>query len=610
MKITACMIAKNEEKNIEMCINSYKSIVDEMIVVDTGSEDNTVEIAKGLGAKVYFFDWINDFAAAKNYALDRAKGDWIIFLDADEYFDVNSTRRIRKILESLKGSKYSAVGCKIINIDKVNDRIIDSFMQLRIFKNDKNIRYQSSIHESLKKKNDKIHIISFYDDIEIYHTGYSSNVNKEKAKRNLEILLDDVKSNGENEEHYRYLCDCYFSLGDYENALKYGKLHLESNIKLIGYESRIHKVVIDCMWKLGKSKNEIETKIKECINVFPDHPNFYCSYGFFLLDEKRYEEALSNFLLALNYNDSYKGIEVNLIIGLIHYIHSKIGFIYEMKNCYEKAIEHYYLSLKMNKHNKDVFFAAFKIIKQQKFDDAIDFLNSIYDINDELDVKFVIDELIKIKPKLILLYYTNIWYKKMGYKDSSLTFTLLAEEKYETAYKIFYNGYLEEYDDFNAILAIVSSFLSNNNDNIRSLLKIVKPSYKRIIMSYLGESVSISEIDRESYKTIFRELIVFNQYVVLKRFLELCDNFSSSILFEIANIFMDNGDYNEAAKYYMKYSEKNEDKNVLMYIGYCSYKLKEYNIAYINIKKAIENGYDGNDAYDFLKWIEEQRVVI
>ena len=85
-RISQCMIVKNEEENMERALSWGKGIVSEQIVVDTGSTDRTVEIAERMGAKVYHFEWINDFSAAKNYAISKAKYEWIAFLDADEYF--------------------------------------------------------------------------------------------------------------------------------------------------------------------------------------------------------------------------------------------------------------------------------------------------------------------------------------------------------------------------------------------------------------------------------------------------------------------------------------------------------------------------------------------
>ena len=110
MRISACMIAKNEEKNIARCINSYKSIVDEIVVIDTGSTDRTIEIAQDLGAVVYNYRWNNDFAAAKNYALSKVNGDWAIVLDADEYFEQAQVGMLRSYLQKLLKKKYSC-GC-------------------------------------------------------------------------------------------------------------------------------------------------------------------------------------------------------------------------------------------------------------------------------------------------------------------------------------------------------------------------------------------------------------------------------------------------------------------------------------------------------------------
>ena len=85
-KISQCMIVKNEEANIERALSWGKGVVSEQIVVDTGSTDRTVEIAERMGAKIYHFEWIDDFAAAKNFAISKAKYEWIALLDADEYF--------------------------------------------------------------------------------------------------------------------------------------------------------------------------------------------------------------------------------------------------------------------------------------------------------------------------------------------------------------------------------------------------------------------------------------------------------------------------------------------------------------------------------------------
>ncbi len=91
MKFSACWIVKDEAHNIKKSILSVKDCCDELIVVDTGSVDDTVRIAQKCGAKTKHFKWINDFSAAKNYALSLATGDYVIFLDGDEYFEPHLT---------------------------------------------------------------------------------------------------------------------------------------------------------------------------------------------------------------------------------------------------------------------------------------------------------------------------------------------------------------------------------------------------------------------------------------------------------------------------------------------------------------------------------------
>lgn len=603
------MIAKNEEKNIERCINSYKEIVDEIIVVDTGSADNTIAIAKKLGAKVFNYNWKDDFAAAKNYALSKAIGDWIIFLDADEYFDEECTKNIKNVLKRI-GTKYNCIACQIKNIDKGKNQIINSFLNIRILKKDPNIRYRNPIHESLFKYNGKLNVLALYDEIVIYHTGYSFDINELKAKRNLKIILEDIKSNGEKPDYYRYLSDCYLSLNQYENAIKYARLHIESEIKTIGYESKMYKNIIDSLTMLKVSAIQIENAIHEALDKFPNHPNFHFTYAYFFINEKKYEQALKELLLTLKYKKEYKGIETDFTEGFISDIQFKIGFIFDLKNNINEALKYYYNSLKIDKYNCDAFEKIIDLIEGESLINKIEFINSLYDINKKEDVTFIKDHLVKLKKRGILAYYTNILYKKHGYVDISMPISMLAEGKYETAFKIFFKGYASDYSDSNAILLIVSCLLSKNLKNIRDLTKIIKPSFKRIMESFIGETDRLYNVDVKSYITILRELLLFNEQDTIKTYTSLKQNFDINISDKIAKVFMDNYKYEEAIKLYEELNNENNLKNVYMSKGYCFFKLKKYDKAQSSFERAIEKGYKENDVYEFLNWIDKNENYI
>ena len=101
MKISACLITKDEEKNIEQCLKSIEGIVDEIIIVDTGSNDNTVNVAKRYSNKIFHYVWEDDFSKARNFAIEKANGDYILFLDADDYLALDALRKLsNKISQS------------------------------------------------------------------------------------------------------------------------------------------------------------------------------------------------------------------------------------------------------------------------------------------------------------------------------------------------------------------------------------------------------------------------------------------------------------------------------------------------------------------------------
>ena len=217
--ISQCMIVKNEEKNIRRALSWGKDIMCEQIVVDTGSSDRTVEIAREMGAKIFFFPWINDFAAAKNFAIDQAKGDWIAFLDADESFTPEDAKKIPEILEYV-GEDVDGLLTGIVDLDE-NNHITSGGTMIRFFVNRPDLRYVGKIHERLVRKGRSgLHLTDATKQLAFLHTGYQEQEKKDKSKfeRNLNIILEILKQDPENCDYLGYLGDTYSSDGKNEEA--------------------------------------------------------------------------------------------------------------------------------------------------------------------------------------------------------------------------------------------------------------------------------------------------------------------------------------------------------------------------------------------------------
>src|SRR5271157_4332283 len=139
------MIVKNEAQNLAPCINSVKEVVDEIIVVDTGSADHTKEVAKHLGAKVFDFPWRDDFSAARNESIRHATGDYILWLDADDRMDpseVDKLRVLKRMLDPRKNKAY----CLVLNSQSPIDGET-LFHHMRIFPNIPGAAFEGRVHE-------------------------------------------------------------------------------------------------------------------------------------------------------------------------------------------------------------------------------------------------------------------------------------------------------------------------------------------------------------------------------------------------------------------------------------------------------------------------------
>jgi glycosyltransferase involved in cell wall biosynthesis len=194
-RLSLCMIVKNEEQNLNRCLHSAAKIVDQIVIVDTGSTDRTVEIARSYQAEIYYHPWQGDFSEARNESLKYATGDWILVLDADDELEPESASQIRPLIAT---TEYDALGIIIRNIAPPNDII--KYMddtRYRLFRNRKGFQYEQKVHNQIAPSIIRNGGKTFDSDLIIIHHGYKENFQR-KANRSLPMIEEALNSNPSN----------------------------------------------------------------------------------------------------------------------------------------------------------------------------------------------------------------------------------------------------------------------------------------------------------------------------------------------------------------------------------------------------------------------------
>jgi tetratricopeptide (TPR) repeat protein len=187
-RVSLCMIVKNEEANLPACLDSVAELVDEIIVVDTGSTDQTRDVALRYHARVVDFPWVDSFAAARNEGLRHATGAWIFWLDADDRLDADNRDRLRACFAKLADEQAAYVmKCLCLpSADGAGATIVD---HVRLFRNHPEIRWRYRVHEQIlpavRRQGGEVR----WTDVVIHHTGYQdAAVRAVKLQRDLRLL--------------------------------------------------------------------------------------------------------------------------------------------------------------------------------------------------------------------------------------------------------------------------------------------------------------------------------------------------------------------------------------------------------------------------------------
>ncbi len=615
VKISACVITKNEEKNIVRCINSYKDIVDEIILVDTGSTDNTVEIAKSLGAKIYNYEWCNDFSAAKNFAISKAEGDWIIFLDADEFFAEGHCYNVKKYITLLHGDKkYDAICCRMANIEE-NDEIKNYVVQIRIFRNHPDIKYINSIHENLRKSSGQLKAF-FVDkeDILIYHTGYSAGVGITKAERNLKLLLES-KEKGYFPPHFNgYMSDCYFILKDWDNAIIYAQECINGGVSFFGYNIKPYINIIESMIQRGDDTELIIERLEEFIKEFSDNPTFYVFMGDALYKLKRYTEAFEFYKKAVKLNKSYNGIEINLALNKRYYLYYRMGYICYLSNDYENAFTYFVESLKDKKHFYPAFMLLYMLIKYNSVQEKLMLFNSMYDLQKEEDVRFLTQTFAVLKDKDLLTYYEGVWIKKYDQRDLTIAYALFSNELYERAFEKFMEAYKSGLsgDELQSIL-LAAYLLCGYDYSRKHNIDGFKDEDKRFLeLVFNHDNQRIPEEFNSIYLNVLKQMINVADDEALNKYLAIAQFLEKPVWRGILDIMIDNHMFASAFGLcdYL-YSIKNqgedvqvEENELIFYMGLCYFKMEKYSEAREMFSLAKDKGYKENDLNEFMLWTD------
>ncbi|MNX42265.1 SPBc2 prophage-derived glycosyltransferase SunS [compost metagenome] len=304
--ISLCMIAKNEELFLEDCLASVRGLVDEIVLVDTGSTDSTVAIAERFGAKVFHSPWQGDFAAARNASLAHASSDWILVLDADEVLPSEAHEDVKRAIRNAGNAGYYVQMENLLG-DEGQER--ETSMLFRLFQNRKNIHFQGLIHEEASFSAEATGLPLGVSDIRVTHRGYLAPVveARDKGRRNLDILLKQVQDEPTNAYVYFQLGKTYWIMGSYGEAEK----AYQQSLKLLeeqkastnlGYRSTVYAGLVGTYVEM-KAYDEALNHANAGLRLYPRSPDLHFLRGRALLELGRLPEAVRTFQTCRSLKD-------------------------------------------------------------------------------------------------------------------------------------------------------------------------------------------------------------------------------------------------------------------------------------------------------------------
>jgi tetratricopeptide (TPR) repeat protein len=380
------MIVKNEEKTLSRCLESVKSLVNEMVIVDTGSTDKTVEVAESYGARMLHRAWTGNFAEVRNYAIKHATGKWILQLDADEELVRAS---ISELIEMVNNNDIDGIHCIIQSIEG-NVSHSSQFYSLRLFRNKPEVYYEGIVHETPVVSGNTV-----FSRIQITHHVCNTEdyTAEEKLERYRGSLLKQLENAPDDIRTHYYLAKTYYDQHLYDSCISEGKevLRLMSSGASITEAGMKTFTLLACaFWQKGCFP-DAEKMCRQALMIKPDYADAPFLLGSLYFAQGSHDDAILNIKRFFHLRDrlemdpNSRNLSIHSMTS-IHQAHFMLGTIYEKQGRYAEAITELRKSIELEPRYVEAYYnLAIVCEKLGKPQEAI----SLYRKTTELNHSFI-----------------------------------------------------------------------------------------------------------------------------------------------------------------------------------------------------------------------------
>jgi glycosyltransferase involved in cell wall biosynthesis len=363
-RVSLCMIVKNEEANLPSCLEPLAGLFHEIIVVDTGSTDNTKECARRWGAAVYDFCWSDNFAAARNESIRHATGDWIFWLDGDERIDEANLQKLKHLLAALPAENLAYMMCQWSAPDRCigTSLVVD---QIRLFRKLPNVKWKYRVHEQILVPLKEQGARDVCTDIVVHHLGYQdAETRSRKRERNTRLLHLELQERPRDAFIYYNLANAHLDASQLEEALGMLRRCLEFATEGASFLPKAYAMLAANLLLLGRDDESLRT-CREGKRLFPNAADNYFQEGVLLLGRGDLHGARDCFesILELPLQRNYVGMDPELPKARARH---NLAIVYRRLGLEQKAEEQLDLILELSPQFEPGWLALLELYLEQK----------------------------------------------------------------------------------------------------------------------------------------------------------------------------------------------------------------------------------------------------